>query len=116
MTNFGEIPPLSASSNVFYSYMLSANYVTIGLLNTLIVDIADLKTQLDDVNTSIDKGSNAASLLASEYFSNQDLDGDSLIYGVDFYITDCPAMLSTIPARGTIRTWAQYKDLHPDLF
>jgi hypothetical protein len=112
MTDFGEIPPLSASSNVFYSYMLSASYVTIDLLNTLIADIGEIKTQLDDIN----QGSNAASLLASEYFSNQDLDGDGLIYGVDFYISDPPEMLSTIPARGTIRTWAQYKDSHPELF
>ena len=116
MYNFGEIPPLSASSTEFFSLMLSANYVTLELIQNLIVDISELKDGLSSVNAAIDKGSNAAALLSAEYFSNQDLDGDGLIYGYDFYITDAPAMLATIPARGNIKTWAQYKELHPELF
>ena len=120
MTDFGQIPALSASDVEFLSLMLSANYITIDLLQNLIVDIADLKSTtemgLDTVNDSIGKGSNAAALLSAEYYSNQDLDGDNLIYGHDFYISDAPAMLTTIPARGYVRTWAQYKEAHPELF
>jgi|WetSurMetagenome_2_1015567.scaffolds.fasta_scaffold02911_9 hypothetical protein len=116
MTDFWEIPALSASDVEFFSLMLSANYLLIDKLNSLIVDIADLKTSIESVNTSIDKGSNAASLLSAEYYSKQDLDNDGLVYGIHFYITNCPPMLTTIPARGTPLTWDQYIDSHPDLF
>lgn len=116
MTNFGEIPALSASNAEFFSLMLSADYLIIDKLNSLIVDIADLKSSVESVNSSIGKGSNAASLLSAEYYSKQDLDDDGLVYGVNFYITDCPPMLTTIPARGTPITWSQYISSHPDLF
>jgi hypothetical protein len=59
----------------------------------------------------------AASVLAQEYFTNQDIDGDGLIYGVDFYIsTNRPKMLDNIPRIGVAKTWTQYQADHPEYF
>jgi hypothetical protein len=51
-----------------------------------------------------------ASALISEYLSNEDLDGNGLVYGYDFYISDPPLMIKNmnIPKRGTSMTWANY--------
>jgi hypothetical protein len=59
----------------------------------------------------------AAALLSQEYYSGQDLDGDTLIFGVDFYISvDCPEMLIDIPTNGAPKTWTEYQAEHPELF
>jgi len=116
MTDFGNIPPLSADANEFFALMLEADYAILEILGTLSDDITTVNSKLDSLGASVDRGSNAASLLSSEFYSKQDLDGDGLIYGIDFYISDAPEMLATIPAVGSVITWAQYKILHPELF
>jgi hypothetical protein len=55
-----------------------------------------------------------AALLVNEYFGNQDLDGNGLVYGKHFYVSDeCPEkppMLSNIRAREEAieMTWPEY--------
>lgn len=51
-----------------------------------------------------------AAALVAEYVGNEDLDGNGLIYGIDFYICDAdlPPMLEEMPKGGTSYTWLQY--------
>jgi len=48
--------------------------------------------------------------LVSEYHGNEDLDGNGLIYGVDFVLSDPPPMLQGIPSVSTTMTFQEYKD------
>lgn len=66
-------------------------------------------TCADDQCTSGGGGS-AASTLVQEYYGGEDLDGNGLVCGVDFYISDAPPMMSSIPQTGTSMTMQQYKD------
>jgi len=115
MTDFGEIPPAPSAGSYdptfyeMYSFILSASYLMLDALQSL----AD---KIDSLQSSVTQGSNAASLLVQEYYSKQDLDGDSLIYGIDFYISDPPEALASIPAAGARMSWAQYQTNHPELF
>jgi hypothetical protein len=115
MTEFGEIPPAPSAGSydptfyVMYSYILSASYLMVDALQ-------DLASKIDTLQSSVSQGSNAASLLVQEYYSKQDLDGDSLIYGIDFYIYDPPEALASIPVAGTRMSWVQYQTNHPELF
>jgi hypothetical protein len=55
-----------------------------------------------------------AAALVNEYMGNQDLDGNGMVYGRDFYIdpecSEKPPMLSAIqPADGAVKmTWPEY--------
>jgi hypothetical protein len=51
----------------------------------------------------------AATLLVQEYYNSQDLDGNGLIYGADFYIsTGRPRILDQIPKKGVPFSWEDY--------
>lgn len=70
--------------------------------------IAELKASIDSMNAKIYE-TPAASLLSQEYYTNEDMDGNGLIYGIDFYIsTGRPKMLDYIPKRGVPMTWTEY--------
>jgi hypothetical protein len=73
---------------------------------------------LQDVLTVLRRNSVniAATILASEYYNNVDLDSDNKIYGVDFYITDAPPILAHVPKKGSPMTWVYYQAEHPELF
>lgn len=76
---------------------------------------------LEDIKTAVEQFkaqslSSAGAILSQEYYSKQDLDGDGLIYGIDFYIYDPPEILANIPSVGTMMSWATYKSNHPELF
>ena len=66
--------------------------------------------KLDDLGAQINAGIPQSSLLVSEYYGNQDMDGNGLIYGVDFYISssDIPQSLKIIPKKGAPMTWNDY--------
>jgi hypothetical protein len=50
-----------------------------------------------------------ASLLVQEYYNNEDIDGNGMIYGVDFYISsNRPKILDNIPKRGVGMSWESY--------
>ena len=50
-----------------------------------------------------------AAVLVNEYMGNEDLDGNGLIYGVDFHIgPGKPPMLNSMPENGSTLTWQQY--------
>jgi hypothetical protein len=52
-----------------------------------------------------------AATLVSEYYGNQDLDGNGLIFGKDFYITNPPKMLESIEFDTTppsALTWEEF--------
>jgi hypothetical protein len=49
--------------------------------------------------------------LISEYFGYEDLDGNGLIFGYDFYITNPPKMLESLvfdPIPTSTMTWVEY--------
>jgi hypothetical protein len=76
--------------------------------DTTNADLREIKNSIDVMSAKI-KEPPAGSLLAQEYYNNQDADGNNLIYGIDFYITvGRPKMLNTIPKRGIPMTWAEY--------
>jgi hypothetical protein len=52
----------------------------------------------------------AASTLISEYYGNEDLDSNGLVFGYDFYITDPPLMLTEVPTASGMSsmTWSSY--------
>lgn len=58
------------------------------------------------------RGVPAASTLANEYHGNQDLDGNGMIYGIDFHIDpecpDRPPMLRSVPNNGVAMAWSTY--------
>lgn len=83
--------------------------------------LVDMLAQLTEIATTLNNtaANSAASMLSSEYYHNQDQDGDGLIYGRDFYIsTDCPILLKNItPKPGALpMTWLEYQASHPSLF
>ncbi len=70
--------------------------------------LLEVLAKLNTLQAQVSKAP-AASNLVSEYYSNQDLDGNGLIYGIDFYISnDAPVILQTLPKRGVPMTWAAY--------
>lgn len=86
-----------------------------------VIDIDDYQRHFDQehwnkTGASVPK----ASVLVSEYMGNQDLDGNGLVYGFDFYITEddtIPKMLLKIQQTSdfdktglTEMTWQQYLD------
>jgi len=72
-----------------------------------------------DLNTKVnvlilraltDKGfKTLASVLSQEYYSDEDLDGDELVYGKDFHFKDPPYILQQIPKSGKELDWEEYK-------
>lgn len=101
------------------SEILSATDTLISSLTTLNVKIDTMNTKIDTMNTNlealVDKTPEpqAASILCSEYYTRQDLDNDTKIYGYDFYIsTDRPKILDSIPKVGTPMTWDEYLVSH----
>ena len=84
------------------------DYILYGVLGDMKNSIDDVKDAIESMSTKI-KETPSGSLLIQEYYNNQDADGNSLIYGVDFYITtDRPKILEFIPRKGTPMTWQEY--------
>jgi len=67
-------------------------------------------TDVDSTELSVKppEGIPAAAVLVSEYYGDEDLDDNGLIYGVDFYITDDIPMLEGIPPAGIAMTRDEY--------
>jgi hypothetical protein len=75
--------------------------------------ILDLQTHIHvDHWHQANGGVPLAAILVNEYMGSQDLNGDGMIYGVDFHISpDCPErppMLETFPTGGIAMTWPDY--------
>jgi len=113
-------PCLSAEYDCLTYYtlteILSATHNLITSVTTLSLKIDDMSASIDDL-TAKTPNPQAGSILCSEYYTRQDLDGDTLICGIDFYIsTDRPKVLDSVPRVGTPVTWQEYQDSHPELF
>lgn len=77
--------------------------------------LLEVLTKLDDLSAKINTMTDAtattmASTLVNEYYGGQDMDGNGLVYGVDFYISseDIPQVLIYIPENGAPMTWTDY--------
>lgn len=81
--------------------------------------LLEVLTKLDDLYTKIDAldstmtestATTMASTLVNEYYGGQDMDGNGLVYGIDFYISseDIPQVLIYIPQDGSPMTWTDY--------
>ena len=72
------------------------------------------KVQLLILRALTDKGfKSVASMLGQECMGSEDLDGNGLIYGLDFHIIDSddkPFMLKHIPNKGVGYPWKGYYD------
>ena len=51
-----------------------------------------------------------AAMLINEYMGREDLDGNDMVYGFDFFIvaSDRPPMLASMPTGGMALSWEQY--------
>ena len=82
----------------------------------MLIDVLGMLTNLYN-KVAATQMTQAASILSSEFFNRQDLDGDGKICGIDFYIsTNKPALLAGVPNGGIPMTWDEYKISHPQLF
>lgn len=91
------------------------NVKLLGLDQEIVDLLTQLNSKIDDLSDKVHR--DAAATLSLEYFSSQDLDGDGLIYGKDFYISvDRPPMLDEIPKAGAPKSWAEYQNEHPEFF
>jgi hypothetical protein len=108
----GEIIDYECALYCTLNEALSGIHILIDLTTASNTKLDAIQTRLDNSNKII-----AGSILHSEYYNNQDLDNDGLVYGVDFYISvDKPKLLAGIPNKGYPKTWAEYKAEHPELF
>ncbi len=65
---------------------------------------------IDTASSSSSGAVPKAAMLVNEYMGAEDLDGNGMVYGKHFYITeaDRPPMLASMPEIGTRLTWQQY--------
>ena len=92
-------------------------YIAINLQTTV---LNTMSSTLSSVNTNVSNLWNLfnrvmampkAATLVSEYYGNEDLDNNGMVFGYDFYITNPPKMLEsiefdTIPI--SAMTWEEY--------
>jgi len=108
--------PYGALTYYTLTDILSATGVLINSVNTINVKFDTINSNMSSIaaGASINQG---ACILFHEHYNRQDLDGDGLIYGYDFYIlVDRPEMLERVPKHGTPISWQDYQDSHPELF
>lgn len=72
-----------------------------------------IKINMILIKTLADKGMKShAHMLSQEYYSSEDLDGDGLIYGIDWRYDDPPPVLEGIPIDpkiDDIRKWVNIR-------
>lgn len=86
---------------------------TTAAVAALETDLANIKTNVANLWNLFNRvlAMPRASTLISEYFGNEDLDNNGLIFGYDFYITNPPKMLESIEFDTTpasAMTWEEY--------
>jgi len=114
-------PSISPSGAANYKKLIYETWIEIFNEQQIISNkINNIHTSINNKLDAVLNGgtkSGAAAMLHWEYFNKQDLDGDSLIYGIDFYISqDIPAILVSLPKSGIPLTWQEFKESHPGLF